>query len=93
MFRVLRAFYLPERDLLVFTGSVIEGEAVAGMLLDLPALLQGPGWVPIHSVEAVRFADGREDLALTVRFGHLDSAPVFEPSRVEGRVLRLRRRD
>lgn len=93
MFRVLRAFYLPGRDLLVLTGSVIEGEAVAGMLLDLPAVLRGPGPVPVHSVESVQFADGRDDLALTVAFHHLDAAPLFEPSFCEGRVLQLLRRD
>jgi len=93
MFRVLRAYYLAKRDLLVLTGSVIEGEAVPGMLVDLPALLSGPGWVPIHSVEPVRFADGREDLAVTVAFHELEAAPLFEPSNCEGRVLRLRRRD
>jgi hypothetical protein len=93
MFRVLKAFYLPDRDLLVFTGSALEGQPVAGMELELPLVLRGPGWVPVHSVEAVRFADGHEDLALTVAFHHLESAPVFEPSTCEGRVLQLRRRD
>ena len=93
MFRVRKAFYLPDRDLLVFTGSALEGEPVAGMLLELPRTLQGPGFVPITSVESVRFSDGHEDLALTVAFHHLESVPLFEPSRCEGRVLRLLRRD
>lgn len=93
MFRVLKAFYLPDRDLLVFTGSVIEGGLVGGMWIDLPRALRGPGWVEVHSVESVQFADGREDLAITVQYGAIESTPLFEPSLCEGRVLSLKRRD
>jgi hypothetical protein len=91
MFRVLRAFYLPGRDLVVLTGSVLEGELHDESWVDLPRHLGGPGWVRVNSVESVRYADGNEDLALTLAMDALAPVPMFEPSLLEGRVLALRR--
>ena len=87
MFRVQRAYYLPRRDLIVLTGTLVSGDLRPGMLVDFPRSMGGPGLVRIATVETVRFADGNEDLALTVDFHDLEPSPLFEPSRLEGRVI------
>jgi hypothetical protein len=89
VFRVKRAFFHTKRDLIVLTGHLLEGPLHAGMFIDLPRALRGPGRVPVHSVEPVVYASGEQDLAVTVQYHWLEKAPLFEPSMVEGRVLEL----
>ncbi len=87
MFLVQKAFYLMQRDLVVFTGVLLEGEVGPGMLVDLLARSGGPGPVAIHSVEPVTFADGSEQMALTVPWDAITPVPLFEPSSLEGEEL------
>lgn len=87
MFLVTKAFYLMNRDLVVFTGTVLQGDVGPGMLVDLLREHGGPGPVPIHSVEAVRFADSQEALAITVPWEAITPVPLFEPSALEGKRL------
>jgi hypothetical protein len=87
MFLVTKSFYLMHRDLVVFTGELLEGEVGPGMLVDLLAELGGPGPVAIHSVEPVRFADGTESMAITVPWDAISPVPLFEPSTLEGKKL------
>ncbi len=87
LYRVKQAFFHGKRDLLVLTGSILEGHVGAGMRIDLPRTLRGPGPVPVHTVEPVVYANGAKDLAVTVQFHWLESAPLFEPSFVEGRIV------
>lgn len=89
MLRIKQAFFHGKRDLIVFIGITLEGEVRSGMWLDLPRTLRGPGRVQIHSVEPVEFADGRIEMGVTIHFHQLASAPLFEPSMVEGRVLEV----
>jgi len=87
MFLVEKSFYLMNRDLVVFTGVLLEGEVGPGMLVDLLASRGGPGPVVIHSVEPVQFADGSEQMALTVPWDAISPVPLFEPSSLEGERL------
>lgn len=87
MFRVQKSFYLMNRDLVVFTGELLEGDVGPGMLVDLLEECGGPGLVSIHSVEPVRFADGTEQMAITVPWDAINPVPLFEPSSLEGREL------
>ena len=87
MFRVDKSFYLMNRDLVVFTGTVLEGDVGAGMFVDLLVACGGPGPVRIHSVEPVRFADGSHRLSITVPWDAIVPVPLFEPSSLEGQTL------
>ncbi len=86
-FHVDKAFFLARTDQLVLTGSEQLGPIVPGMWVDLPVEVEGPGPVPIASVDRVRFADGREVPALVIDYHHLDAAPDMEFSHLEGRQL------
>jgi hypothetical protein len=91
VFQVSKAFYMAKRDVFVFTGTLVYGDAVPGMFVDLPRSMGGPGPVRIESVDVVAFAGGRHELALTVPYEALESVPLWEPSTVEGRALSLTR--
>lgn len=89
LFKVKRSFYLGSRDLVVLTGDVLRHPVQPGMFIDLPRDLRGPGRVPIHSVEFVKFANNVDELAVTFLYHHLATAPLMELSAVEGHVLEV----
>ena len=89
LFKVKKSFYLGSRDLVVLTGEVLRHPVQPGMFIDLPRGLRGPGRVPIHSVEFVRFANDVEDLCVTFQYHHLATAPLMELSSLEGCALEV----
>lgn len=89
LFKVHKTFWLGSRDLVVMTGDIVENPVRQGMFLDVPIALRGPGRVPIHSLELVRFRGGNEELAITVEYTQFASAPLLELSDLEGRLLEV----
>lgn len=86
-FAVERSFYLPNRDLMVLTGALLNGDMEPGDRVELPTRLGGPGLVPIAAVEMVQFADGREVPAICVELKWIEGVPTFEPVTLEGEIL------
>ncbi|MEL6346348.1 MAG: hypothetical protein AAFV53_24770 [Myxococcota bacterium] len=87
-FRVIKCYWFWQRDVVVMTGDIVEGPVLPGMFIDLPRSLRGPGRVPIDTLEEIQFPTHRQ-LAVLIQHRELDSAPMFEPSAVEGRVLEV----
>jgi len=85
-FYVKRCYWVTKRDWIVMTGVVKNGPIFPGMYINLPRELHGPGPVPIGTMEEVELLTGTE-FAITFEYRHLESAPLFEPSWVEGRWL------
>lgn len=85
-YRVKKCYWLAHRDLVVMTGTIVDGPVLPGMFINLPTQLRGPGLVPIASMEEVEFPTHKE-LAVVIEYRELEPAPMFEPSTVEGRVL------
>ena len=90
LFKVDNAYFHPGYDLVVLTGSVAQAPVRAGMHVDLPREVNGPGWVPIASLEYVQFPTGPK-LALTIPFSAIGGTNL-EPSVLEGRELEVRAR-
>ncbi|MFT4622907.1 MAG: hypothetical protein ACI8PZ_001563 [Myxococcota bacterium] len=90
LFKVESAYFHPGYDLVVLTGEVLQHPVRAGLHVDLPREAGGPGWVPIASLEFVRFPLG-ERLALTVSYTSIRHTPL-EPTSLEGRELEVRQR-
>lgn len=84
-----RAYWLMTRDLLVLTGEILEGPVEPGCAIDFPVSIRGPGFVPIHSIQEVTFADRPPELALVIEYHHIEKAPLMEPSHLEGRELKV----
>ena len=85
--QVHKAYWMPRTDVLVLTGQLV-GQVEPGMLVDLPREVNGPGPVPIRSVELVEFATGTM-LAITVDHEELEVAPLMEYRDLEGRLLEV----
>ena len=88
-FHCERAYWLMTRDLLVLTGQILEGPVEPNLAIDLPVSIRGPGLVPIHSIQEVTFDDRPPELGLVIEWRHLESAPMMEPSHLQGRELRV----
>lgn len=84
-FECAKAYWLARMDMIVLTGRP-HGVVEAGMYVDLPVAVNGPGPVPIHGVEIVQFR-GMTMPALTIAYEHLDAAPKMEFRDLEGRTL------
>ena len=89
-FRVTKALYMPSRDLIVLAGELDSGKVMAGWRVDLPRDIRGPGWVPIHDVQHVPFADGVTHLCLVLQYEVVTSAPLMEFADLEGLALEVR---
>ncbi len=87
-FAVKKAFYHTTFDLVVLTGTIIQHPVRAGMWIDFPGDVGGPGRVPIASVEWVELRTGRE-LAVTVQFKEI-AGSAFTPGVLEGHELEVR---
>jgi len=85
--QVHKAYWMPRTDALVLTGQLV-GQVEPGMLVDLPREVNGPGPVPIRSVELVEFTTGTM-LAITVDHDELEVAPLMEYADLEGRLLEV----
>ena len=90
-FRCDKVYYQAHRDLIVLAGAAESGAPAAGWSVDLPRDIRGPGWVPIHDVQTVPFADGTSQLCLVLEYEVVTGAPLMEFSDLEGRTLDLRR--
>ena len=88
LFAVEKAFFHAVYDLVVLTGAVRQAPVRAGMYMDLPPSIGGPGWVPIASVEYVHFRQGRK-LAVTLPYAAIQRARL-EPVVLEGKELEVR---
>lgn len=84
-----RAYWLMTQDLLILTGKVLEGPVDAGLAIDLPTSIRGPGFVPIHSIQEITFDDRPPELGIVIQWHHLDAAPMMEPSHLENRELKV----
>jgi len=89
-FQCDKVYYMAHRDLLVLAGVPLSGQPRAGWSVDLPREVKGPGWVPVHDVQMIPFADGSERLCLVLEYEVVTSAPLMEFADLEGRVLELR---
>jgi hypothetical protein len=88
-FRVEKAYLVPHRDLIVLAGTPESGLPVPGGAIELPREIKGPGWVPIHAVQRVPFAD-RERLCVILEYAVVEGAPLMEFTDLEGLPLSLR---
>ncbi len=89
-FQCDKVYYMAHRDLLVLAGRPVSGQPSAGWSVDLPREIKGPGWVPVHDVQTIPFADGTDRFCLVLEYEVVTSAPLMEFSDLEGRVLDLR---
>ncbi|MEQ1572499.1 MAG: hypothetical protein ABMA64_43165 [Myxococcota bacterium] len=88
-FQVDKVYYLPHRDLVVIAGRVEGAPPRAGGSIDLPRQINGPGWVPVHDLQTVAFADG-DRLCVILDYQVLEGAPLMEFSALEGLILDVR---
>jgi len=89
-FHVDHVYLVPHQDLLVLAGARVSGLPGPGWSVDLPREVQGPGWVPIHDVQQVPFADGADKFCLILQYAVVEGAPLMEFRDLEGRTLDLR---
>lgn len=90
-FTVDKVYYIPHRDLIVLAGHCESGRPLPGMMVDLPREINGPGWVPIHDVQQIPFADGTTKLGIVLLYDVVTSAQLMEFTDLEGLALDLRR--
>lgn len=88
-FKVRKVYYLAHRDLVVLAGEIEGAPPRPGGSIDLPREVQGPGWVPIHDVQSIAFADGPR-LCVVLEYQVLEGAPLMEFSSLEGLALDCR---
>ncbi|MEQ1503500.1 MAG: hypothetical protein ABMB14_14785 [Myxococcota bacterium] len=86
---VFKVYYVPHRDLIVLAGRPEGSPPRIGGAIDLPREIQGPGWVPIASIERVAFADG-ERTCVILDYEVVTGAPLMEFSALEGLTLDTR---
>ncbi len=83
-FRVDKVYYVTNQDLLVLAGALESGVVKPGWSIDLPRELKGPGWVPIHDVQQVPFANGITKTCVLLDYEVVVGAPLMEFSDLEG---------
>ncbi len=88
-FQVEKAYLVPHKDLIVLAGTAVSGLPVPGGAVELPREIKGPGWVPIHAVQTVQFAD-RSRLCIILLYAVVEGAPLMEFTDLEGLPLQLR---
>lgn len=88
-FHVDKAYLVPHHDLIVLAGTPVSGLPVPGGSVELPREVKGPGWVPIHDVQRVRFGD-RDKLCIVLLYQVVEGAPLMEFTDLEGLPLQLR---
>ena len=89
-FRVDKVYFVPHRDLLVLAGTPESVLPRPEWSIDLPREIKGPGWVPIHDVQMVPFADGTEKLCVVLEYAVVEGAPLMEFGDLEGLALELK---
>lgn len=89
-FRVHKAYYVSHQDCVALAGRIESGKVAAGMRIDLPREVKGPGWVPISGVQTVQFADGKARLCVLIDYEVLTGAPLMEFADLEGLALDVR---
>jgi hypothetical protein len=88
-----KVYYVAHRDLIVLTGHAESGAVFAGMEIDLPVSIRGPGFVPIVDVQHIPFRDGTLRFGVVVNYESVTSAPFMEFRDLEGLTLDIRGAD
>jgi hypothetical protein len=66
-FHVKNTFEMPDRELFVMAGSVVEGEIQAGMFVRVPFNSALEAAARIHCIEYARHLGGSEDVCLCIK--------------------------
>ncbi len=89
-FRVVKAYYVAHKDVIVLAGVAESGMPKRGWAIDLPREVKGPGWVPIADVQMIPFQDGTQKLCVILDYEVVVGAPLMEFSSLEGLALDVR---
>lgn len=89
-FAVDKAFYYARLDAVLLSGSFVDIDEVwPGWSVELPVAVKGHGFVPIHDISVIQFADGSQRRCLVLQYEVFYDAPLLEFRDLEGLTLAL----